>query len=406
MRTLVVAYEYPWPTNSGSRLRLLTTLHALSRYGPTELFSITPGDRADFGQPEESIGLTSVGLARVRSIGARLGSLAHPLLPAAVPIADRHRVTRTLTRFASGPYDLMWCFDIRGWVLAGRLDLAPVVIDADDLEHYKILARLAVVHDAGTRGAVPKWMGRLHSQLEARRWAHLYRSASIRARRMVVCSQLDADRATASGMKRVAVVPNAYPRPVRPVGRSGVGSPPIVLFHGTLRYPPNADAAQWLVGRIAPAIRTLVPDVRIRLVGLANAGLVRLHDPPATTVVGPVSEIVPELSRADVIVVPLRFGSGTRVKILEAFAHRIPVVSTTLGAEGLGVAGGHHLLLADTAQELASACARLLTEPDLRERLVNAAHQHYLHSFEREVVVRQVGEVAEAAVSSRAPATS
>jgi glycosyltransferase involved in cell wall biosynthesis len=405
MRTLVVAYEYPWPTNSGSRLRLLTTLHALSQCGPTQLFSITPGDRADFGQPEQSIGLTDVGLVRGRSRGTLIRGVTHPLLPSAIPVADRHRVADALAQFASGRYDLVWCFDIRGWVLAGRLDLAPVVIDADDLEHCKILARLAI-DDTGMRRAGLRWMGRIYSQFEARRWAHLYRSASIRARQVVVCSQLDAERATASGMKRVAVVPNAYPRPVRPVGRPGVGSPPVVLFHGTLRYPPNADAAQWLVGRIAPAIRTLVPDVRVRLVGLPNPNLERLHDPPATTVVGPVPDMVPELSRADVIVVPVRFGSGTRVKILEAFAHRIPVVSTTLGAEGLGIAHDRHLLLGDTAHELASACTRLLTEPDLRERLVDSAHRHYLQTFEREVVVRQIAEVAGAAASLRAPSTS
>ena len=200
-------------------------------------------------------------------------------------------------------------------------------------------------------------------------------------------------------------MPNAYPRPNGPVGRSRIGSPPVVLFHGTLRYPPNADGARWLVERIAPALRTVVPDVRVRLVGLANPDLVGLHDPPATTIVGPVPDMASELKRADVILVPIRYGSGTRVKILEAFAHRIPVVSTTFGAEGLGIVDGRHSLLADTAQELASACARLLTESDLRERLVDAAYRHYLESFEREVVARQVSEVALAAVAAGTVAT-
>lgn len=403
MRTLVVAYEYPWPANSGSRLRLLTTLHALSEGGPTELFSITPGERTDFGEPDPSIGLAKVGRVSVRS-GVRFGGLSQPLHPAVVPVADRHRVMRTLARFATGAYDLVWCFDIRAWELAGGPDLAPVVIDVDDLEHYKIRARLAI--DAA--GAASRWRGlpgRAYSRFEARRWVHLYRSASIRATRIVLCSQLDADRATASGIRRAAVVPNAYPRPNGPVGRSRIGSPPVVLFHGTLRYPPNADGARWLVERIAPALRTVVPDVRVRLVGLANPDLVGLHDPPATIIVGPVPDMASELKRADVILVPIRYGSGTRVKILEAFAHRIPVVSTTFGAEGLGIVDGRHSLLADTAQELASACARLLTESDLRERLVDAAYRHYLESFEREVVARQVSEVALAAVAAGTVAT-
>jgi len=416
MRTLVVAYEYPWPTNSGSRHRLLTTLHALCGGGPTDLFSIVPGERTDVDPPDRSFGLENVGLVHVRSGGARLGGVVQPQLPAALPIGDRDVVARALAGFTTGTYDLVWCFNVRAWVLAGAPDLAPTVIDLDDLEHYKIRSRLSLDSSDAVPGPVAAARhgrtalrgvpGRAFSHLEARRWARLYRSASMHVARTVVCSPLDADRAISSGVKRVAVVPNAYARPDRPAGRSDVGSPPVILFHGTLRYPPNADAAGWLVGAIAPALRDLVPDARLRLVGFGNPGHVRLHHPPETTVVGPVPDIVTELSQADVVVVPVRFGSGTRVKIIEAFAHRVPVVSTTLGAEGLGVEDGRHLLLADTAPGIASACARLLTEPDLRHRLVDAAHERYVHAFEREVVEGQVRAVALAAVATAERATS
>ena len=85
---------------------------------------------------------------------------------------------------------------------------------------------------------------------------------------------------------------------------------------------------------------------------------------PRTSVVGRVPDIADELARADLVVVPVRYGSGTRLKIIEAFAQRVPVVSTTLGAEGLDVADGVHLLLGDTASALAEACARLLAIPN------------------------------------------
>jgi len=414
MRTLVVAYEYPWPANSGSRLRLLTTLHALGRNGATDLFSITSRERSDFGEPDRSFGLERVGRATVRSGGFRLGRLVRPGLPSTLPIGDQRQVSAALVRFATGTYDLVWFFDVRAWVLAGAPDLAPTVIDYDDLEHYKIRARLAVDFAAGrpvpvagrpTPTGLARWRrlpGRAFSLLEAHRWARLYCSASRRVAATVVCSPLDAERASLSGVMLVSVVPNGYARPLRPVGRPEVGSPPVVLFHGTLRYPPNADAAAWLVGRIAPALRKLVPGTQIRLVGLGNPSHQVFHDPPATTVVGPVPDIETELTRADVVVVPIRFGSGTRVKIIEAFAYRIPVVSTTMGAEGLGVQDGRHLLLADTAQELASACARLLTDPGLRQRLVDAAHQRYLDAFEREVVEGSINAVAHAALDAGA----
>ena len=97
-------------------------------------------------------------------------------------------------------------------------------------------------------------------------------------------------------------------------------------------------------------------------------------------------------------IVPLRYGSGTRVKILESFAHRIPVVSTTLGAEGLDVEDGVHLLLADDAEGLAAATVRLLGDSELRVRLADEAHRRYLDRYDGRIadqgVRRLVEEVA------------
>ena len=123
----------------------------------------------------------------------------------------------------------------------------------------------------------------------------------------------------------------------------------------------------------------------MRLVGTADPLVQALDAPPAVTVVGRVPEIVTELERADLVAVPIRFGSGTRVKILEAFSHRLPVVSTTMGAEGLGLEDGRHLLLADSPEDFASACARLLTDRDLRVRLVDEAARrfHEQHRWDR-----------------------
>ncbi len=261
-------FEYPWPVDSGSRRRLLTAVRALCRCGPTELFSITPDTRADFDEPDRSLGLGDVGRVSVRPAGARFGGVVHPLLPATIPIGDRHRVSHALDQFASARYDLVWCFNVRSWILAGAPQGTPAVIDLDDLEHLKIRGRLSIdatdrVEDQAAKSrrryaAVDRWErwpGQAWSQLEALRWVRLYRWASTRVARTVVCSPLDADRATSSGVKRVTVVPNVYELPDQPVGRIGVGSSPIVLFQGTLRYPPNADAARWLVGEVAPCGR-------------------------------------------------------------------------------------------------------------------------------------------------------
>ena len=408
MRTLVIAGEYPWPEDRGSRIRLAMVLRGLRRCGPTELFSVVSKFRTDFDPPDEALGLARVGRVGFDNRPATgihlLPTLWRPSMPIGLPWRDRHRVQMALARFMSGRYDLVWVFGARAWVLAGTPSSAPTILDLDDLEDQKIVARLSVpvppapglVKRARRAGSI------LVSQEEVRRWQRLHRQAGGRTSTTVVCSLLDAERARANGVAKVEVIPNGYPDVVHPVGRTAVGSPPIVLFQGLLSYPPNVEAARLLAHEVGPALRAVVPDVRIRLVGAHNPDLSALHDPPRVTVVGRVPDITAELARADLVVVPIRYGSGTRLKIIEAFAHRVPVVSTTLGAEGLDAEDGVHLLLGDNVPALADACARLLTQTALREVVATNAHALFVDRFRTDVVEERVSRLARD-VAARSP---
>jgi glycosyltransferase involved in cell wall biosynthesis len=97
---------------------------------------------------------------------------------------------------------------------------------------------------------------------------------------------------------------------------------------------------------------------------------------------GFVEDMSTEVSSAAVVAVPIRYGSGTRIKILEAFAHEVPVVSTSLGAEGLGAVNGKHLLVADTPEEFAKSCTMLLTDNELRSKLIHHGRQLVRESFD------------------------
>ncbi len=140
-----------------------------------------------------------------------------------------------------------------------------------------------------------------------------------------------------------------------------------LMYFGHYGYPPNADAVLYFGREILPLIRQRRPDVRTWAVG---------HMPPAEfhaidglDVVGSVPDVRPYLAQADVIVVPLRAGSGTRLKILEAMAMGKAVVSTTLGAEGLDVTNGKDILLADRPEDFTDCALRLLEQPELRRSL-------------------------------------
>jgi glycosyltransferase involved in cell wall biosynthesis len=268
-------------------------------------------------------------------------------------------------------YDFVWVGRAETFEVLGRPRLGPTVVDIDDLEDWKILSRLramgfgrndgvASMHD---RGAV------MQARLNARRWRRFQRSVAAQVARASVCSELDLER---FGMPNGIVVPNGYETPDVPAGRDEVGARPTLLLVGNFCYPPNSDAARWLVTEVLPILRQDVPAVEVRLVGEPDTSVSRLASGRSVTVVGQVAEMDSELVRADVIAVPVRFGSGTRIKILEAFANRIPVVSTTTGAEGLSVENGRELLLADDAPSFARSCALLMRHTPTRRALADA----------------------------------
>ncbi|MEK7407772.1 MAG: glycosyltransferase [Acidobacteriota bacterium] len=159
---------------------------------------------------------------------------------------------------------------------------------------------------------------------------------------------------------RVEVFPNTIPpvpRPDRPVED-------VIVFSGNLEYYPNVAAVRFFRRKIWPLLRERWPGLRWRLVG-KNPQAVRryVRGDPRIELTGPVEDAIAELAAAKVVVVPLLAGSGTRFKILEAWAAGRPVVSTTVGAEGLPARDGENILLADTPVAFAAAVSSLLSKP-------------------------------------------
>ena len=146
-----------------------------------------------------------------------------------------------------------------------------------------------------------------------------------------------------------------------------------LAFVGSLHWAANRDGVEWFLREVWPAVRARVPDARFTVVGkLPPGGLGGL--PPGVEALGFVEDERPVLASARALVVPLRFGSGVRIKVLTAFAMARAVVSTPLGVEGIPAADGESLLLARDAAAFAEACVTLLEQPVLAERLGAAGH--------------------------------
>jgi glycosyltransferase involved in cell wall biosynthesis len=243
-----------------------------------------------------------------------------------------------------------------------------VVVDSHEIAHEMVRQFAASSTSLGrTVYASLNWRKLRHEELAA------YRSADA----VAVCSAADRERVLRDvPSARTAVVPNAADvEHYRP--RSGDPAPDgrTVLFFGLLSTLPNVDGLRWFVREVWPRITRVQPDARLEILGKGAPPEVAALAGPGIEVTGFVEDLRPHLAAAAAVVVPLRLGGGTRLKIVEAMAMARPVVSTRLGAEGIEAEAGRELLLADEPEAFAAAVLQLLRDPATGARLGAAARR-------------------------------
>jgi len=197
--------------------------------------------------------------------------------------------------------------------------------------------------------------------------------------RVIAVSETDAERMRQEyGIRAVSTVPTGVDTSFFRPSAAPVRDPDSLVFTGSMDWLPNEDGIQFFVHQVLPLVRRECPDVTVTIVGRHPTHAVRrLADPDrGIAVTGGVPDIRPFLERAAAVIVPLRIGGGTRLKIFEAMAMGCAVVSTSVGAEGLPIQDGTHLLIADSPHDFAGACVRLLRDPELARRLGAHAADH------------------------------
>jgi len=167
-------------------------------------------------------------------------------------------------------------------------------------------------------------------------------------------------------------------------------------------YKPNVDAVTWFVKDVFPSIVRRVPEARLLLVGHdSRHRLRRLADGHRIVATGSVADVAPLVAEAAVSVAPIRVGSGTRIKILEALALGVPVVSTTLGAEGLDLAPGREILLADAPEDFAAEVVRLLKDRATRDAMGDAGRTAVVSVYDWDRIEQRLGDDVRAWLAGR-----
>lgn len=366
LRVLVFDEWIPYPPDSGKRVRTWNILRRLARRH--DLALLCYGDPE--GQAARVVRSAGIDLHTVAPLpelkGWRLySSLLVNLFssrPFSVSKHDTRRFREHLRRLAGRKqFDLVH-FEWTPYAdFADEIAGIPTLIMAHNIES-QIWARRA--NHSRT------FLERIYFGFQGRKMASFERRAMQRADAVATVTDLDLKQVRNWGTRNPALVENGVdldefsPSQELPAALE-------ILCLGSLDWFPNVDAVNYLIDEVMPLIVARMPAVRLRIVGRRPPkGLQdKIERHAWIDFVGEVSDVRPWLARASVVIVPLRIGGGSRIKILEALAMGKPVVSTTIGAEGLAVSGEKHLLLADSPEELARRTIELLKSPEFGSRL-------------------------------------
>lgn len=358
---LILCPETPYPVAGGGPLRTACIVEYLaSRYTLDVIAFREPGAP----DPRDAFPL---GLFRnldvidlpyhARHAPARLMRNAGRLLRNAPPLVDRFSGFDLPVR---RNYDLaviehFWCAQ---YVKVLKPRCRRIVLDLHNVE--SVLLERCAAAEPGLAAAGFRRFARSCAELEQKLLPEFDE--------LLVCSEADRELAGRGGV----VVPNT----IGFVSQPAAPDRNAIVFSGNMAYRPNTTAVEYFAGSIWPMIRESEPGLVWELIG-KNPQALHLPASPGISLVGPVEDAISAIAGSRAAVAPLLSGSGTRFKILEAWAAGVPVVSTTIGAEGLGAVHGEHLLIADTPAEFADCVKVLLKDVALANRIGQSGRQLY-----------------------------
>ncbi|MEI8166931.1 MAG: glycosyltransferase [Chloroflexales bacterium] len=392
MHILFLAPYQPYPPRGGGSLRIYNLARGLAAHHEVSILAFVPDQAAvDALAPlRELCHIATVWAVPPRSLARRaLDTLSASRPDMALRSASRAYAEALSRMLAANRYDVVQAesLEMAGYALRAR-GLGPrLVLDEFNAE-YLLQRRAALVDLRQSLRLRPRALaGGLYSLVQWQKLAR-YEARMLRAfdRALVVSED---DRATLARLvpeaaARLALVPNGVDTTyMRPGAVRGSLGPATIAFTGTLDYRPNLDALRWFVAEILPLIRQRQPAARLLVVGRAAGEAVLSLAGEAVEIVGEVAEVAPYINGAAIYVVPMRFGGGSRLKLLEALALEAPVVSTSMGAEGLvGLRDGEHLLVADSPRAFADAALRLMDDPALGRHLGAAGRAHVVAHYD------------------------
>jgi glycosyltransferase involved in cell wall biosynthesis len=390
IRSLVIMCRRLDRAHGGAALRNLQNVRGLARLGPVDVISVGPADPptpVEGVRRYEHVARTAPanGFPQLWSKRWVFDPSAHPMVSA---LYQESAVAAVRRRLRAAVYDVAVVEELALAKFLPDLKRAgcATIFDAHNLESSLSGDMAAAMRS----GAFAKWRRRLMDRRLAAAEKHYARAAD----RVWACSAPDrvGFQNLIGNSPPVDVIPNSidvpsYHQPDRCHEAGDWRDGPVLLTYlGAYSYYPNEQAALELIGGVLPLLRQRGIPAKVRLIGANPTPAMKnaAADHQNVEITGPVDSVLPYLKQRCLIVLPIRLGGGTRLKILEAFAASRPVISTAKGAEGIDASDAQHLLIRETAADIAAAAATLWNDSEARARLCRNALQLVTSSYSHE----------------------
>jgi glycosyltransferase involved in cell wall biosynthesis len=398
-RILFIGSGAPWNGGAGYLVRQNLFLGALARTAELHLamFDSKP-DATPPAYTKSFTPLPSLKRAQPSRLGLLMGDLFDKT-PRMFRGMEMSEARSAVAALHPQQFDAVFAYRIDFAQSAGVLSHPRLILDIDDPEHLRWQRRLdttSTTIDKRTRADVAKLKQFEHTAVAGAKLAFVCQENDrigwpIRSNVEVVPNCVDViEKPTRESRGVSAPVSDSQDRAGDgPVLLAEKGEAPIVLFVGNCAgsaLSPNVDAVTFFLSAIWPKILQAVPGAEFHLVGAASDSLKKVvATAPRAKLLGFVDNLAEVYARSAVAIAPLRFGTGTRIKILEAFAHACPVVATLVGAEGIEAIPGKEIELAGGGNDFADRCIDLLKNPELAEQIGQGGYALVSRSYDRRV---------------------
>ncbi len=390
-QVLFIAWWWPYPASNGSKIRIYNLLKQLAAAHEVTLLA--------FAEPDEA---TADQVAHLRRFCAHVEAVPKP-------VYQPGSLKALLGYFSRWPRSLVDVYSpamaaaVRRALAGGRAD----VVVASEIQTMRYAegvptpvileeAQITEFEDEAQSAGTP--LRRLRAQLTLFKLRQSIRYFLVKGAALTVVSEAEqrAMQTFAPRGSRIIVIPNAVDADANRPDPACALQPETLIYPGAVTYSANLDAVTYFIQEVWPRIRARAPQARFTVTGgTGNVDVRALAAQPGVTFTGYLPEVAPAVRSSWAVVVPLRVGGGTRLKILEAMALGTPVISTRKGAEGLNVHPGEDILIADTPDALAEAALQLFADADLRARLSQAGRALVEREYDWTAVGRRFLQVVE-----------